>query len=159
MKSLNLRIHLLLALERNDYYKVVLESLIPLLVLAIYNLLGLLMGWPRVIGYPSIFVAIVVVLIFFVVLRSNKLSIDWNLLEAVEDSVEPVLNVGSENKEDAEEVVATPIVEEVVIEMVEDVEELFSFTDTLTDVYNKGVPKDLAAIAARGTGMKIENIR
>lgn len=150
------RIYLVLTMEPRELGKLYFECVAVLFFLALYNLIGFYFDLPRVIHYPPIVIATIIVSAVFAYFYFNRLPIDWELLEAQENEVP----VEKETKEQPQEV--APVLDEPSnegIQLVEAEEELFSFTDTLTEVYNKGTAKDLAHIAVHGTQMKVENIR
>lgn len=150
------RIYLILTMEPKDLGKLYFECVATLFFLALYNLIGFYFNLPRVIHYPAIAIGAGIVTAVFAYFYFNRLPVDWELLEAQENEVP----VSEETKEEPKDM--APVPEEPSnegIQMVEEEEEVFSFTDTLTEVYNKGTAKDLAHIAVHGTQMKVENIR
>jgi hypothetical protein len=156
MQKFHNRIYLILTMEPRDLGKLYFECIASLFFLALYNLIGLYFNLPMVIHYPPIVIAVVLVTAVFVYFYFNRLPIDWELLDAQENEV-TVEKETKEQPQDVAPVSTEPSNEE--IQMIEEEEEMFSFTDTLTEVYNKGTAKDLAHIAVHGTQMKVENIR
>ncbi|MFF2798119.1 hypothetical protein, partial [Lysinibacillus xylanilyticus] len=129
-----------------------------------YNLVGKFLNTSAVISYWSILVALVLVSLIFLFLKSKALPIDWELLHRVEQELKEEAKKPKENKAKPEEPTKEeePVVEEIntndQIKMVEPEEDVFDFGDSLTSLYKTGTPKQLADVAVNGMEQKIRRM-
>lgn len=162
MNNFRDRVFLLLTLKKKEFNSYYYKTNILLVILSVYNLAGLFLPIPRPISYWSIFLAFILVLLFFVFLNSKRLDINWKLIELAKQQAKE-----GKGKKEKEETKEEPVVEEVheepsdnEIQLIEEEEEKqhFDFADSLTDLYNFGSAEDLSDAAVNGTTNKVRRM-
>lgn len=162
MNNFNDRVYLILTLKDKELLEYYINTIIVIVAIAAYNLIGVFINTPIIINYFSLLLALVLITLLFVYLKSQSLPIDWELLEKVEKetkevNVKPKETVSMEpekEQEVEEELLAT----NQEIQMVEDEEEEFDFSDMLTSLYKTGTPKQLSDVTVNGIEQKVRRM-
>lgn len=163
MNKFNDRVYLLLTLKEKELLEYYLQTIIVIVAIAAYNLIGVFINTPIVINYFSLIVAFVLISILFAYLKSQALPIDWELLEEVEKEINKVplqpketVSTSLVKEEEEPEMEVSSSNEE--IQMVEDDEDEFDFSDMLTSLYKTGTPKQLSDVTVNGIEQKVRRM-
>ena len=165
MNNFNDRIFLMLTLKDKELLNYYLKTIALLIGLSFYNLIGVFIGTPRLISYWSILIAVLIVSVFFLIVRGHRLPIQWELLDRVDKEVKEPAKPKQSTAIVEEAVVATSVASLVPsndeIELVEDEEQEFDFADNLMSLYKTGTPEELSDVAVNGITQKVRrmNIR
>lgn len=158
------RIYLLLTLKTKEFRSQVLSAVSISSIILVYCVVATYLGLYPFVNYYAVLVGIGLVFVFYLVLWTNRLDIDWDLLEAVEKAKNEVI---AEEKKDDEIAEIVEEIEEVTeeelptneeIQMVEDEDDEFDFGDPLEDLYTKGTPRQLADHAVNSTTNKVNEM-
>ena len=158
------RIYLLLTLKAKEFKSQVLSAVSISAIILVYCVAATYLGLYPLVNYYAVLVGIGLVFLFYLSLWTNRLDIDWELLEAVEKAKNEVID---EEKKDDEIAVIVEEIEEVTeeelptneeIQMVQDEDDEFDFGDPLEDLYAKGTPRQLADHAVNSTTNKVNEM-
>lgn len=162
MNNFNDRVYLILTLSGRELFGYYLKTIMVIVAVSVYNLIGVFLHTPILVEYYALLGAFILVSLVFFFLKIKALPIDWELLAEVEERLkrkaeEPTkVEEPKEVEEVVEEVLLEPSNEE--IQMVEEVEVEFDFGDKLTSLYKTGAPKDLSNAAVTGVEQKIRRM-
>lgn len=162
MNNFNDRVYLLLTLKKNEVLEYYFQTVVVILAIAVYNVIGLVIHTPILINYWSLAVALLILTLLFLYIGSNALPIDWELLEHVEDELKKGADKPKEADVKAEDLAPVAVVEEVPsneeIQMVEPDEDEFDFGDSLASLYKTGTPEQLTNSAVNGVEQKVRRM-
>lgn len=162
MNNFNDRIYLLLTFKNSELKEYYFKTMVPLVAIAIYNLVGVAMDLPRAIDYSAILVAAIMVTLFFWYIKANTLPVDWELLVALKEQT-TVEDVEEKEREDEvqekqPEGEEQPIKSNDEIEKVEVEEDKFDFADSLISLYKTGTPKQMADAVVNSAATKVRRM-
>lgn len=143
-------------MNKKELNKYIIESIGILILITAYTMISLVTRTPHFISYLSLPVALLVIVAFYYVIRSNSLSIAWNTItkrknRTPEEINSAVISLDSTSNSMSE-------IEES-FDQLEGIEmsdtEQFDFLDNIADTYDKASAEELAEVASNLTQSKI----